>query len=184
MHIYCINSVFYVLFFGRGKKKKTPKSIYTEQGSANFYCERPESNYVRFYRSEDLYSSHHTLLLQNKQPQTVSLQMEYVPININLWTLKLLPEFHVTFMCHEILFFWFFFNCVKKPKKQKTHSAHRLYKIRPACCRLRNLASNSGECGKPALQIRKLARGITECLAQGQRILDLGALKCLCSKCW
>ena len=90
-------------------------------------------------------------------------------------------RFHTIFTCHEILFFWFFFNCVKKPPKQKTHSAHRLYKNRPACCRLQNLSSNSGECGKPALQIRKLARGITECLAQGQRILDLGALRVFCN---
>lgn len=81
MHIYCINSVFYVLFFGRGKKN-TEIHLY-RTGEANFTVKDQKAT-LRFYRSEDLYSSHHTLLLQNKQPQTVSLQMEYVPININL----------------------------------------------------------------------------------------------------
>ena len=77
--------------------------------------------------------------------------------------------------------FDFFSNCVEKTKTQKNHSAHRLYKNRPACCRLQNLALNSGGCGKPALQIRKLAQGITKCLVQGQRILDLGALSVFCN---
>ena len=75
-------------------------------------------------------------------------------------------------------FDYFFQLCKKKNLTHTTHSAHRLYKNRPAGYRLPNLTLNSGKCGKPALQLRKLAQGITECLVQGQRILDLSS-QCL-----